>query len=79
MIGTKIADYEIMGHLGSGGMGEVFLAQDTRLERRVAVKFLPAATQNDAVSRERFRREAMAAAALDHPFRLGVVSPADMP
>ena len=49
-------------------MGEVFLAEDTRLERRVAVKLLPASTEADAVARERLRREALAAAALDHPF-----------
>jgi serine/threonine protein kinase len=60
--------YRILSLLGAGGMGEVFLAEDTRLERRVAVKLLPASTEGDAVARERLRREALAAAALDHPF-----------
>ena len=60
--------YRILSPLGAGGMGEVFLAEDTRLERRVAVKFLPASAEEDAVARERLRREALAAAALDHPF-----------
>jgi serine/threonine protein kinase len=49
-------------------MGEVFLAEDTSLERRVAVKLLPAAAESDRLARERFRREALSAAALDHSF-----------
>jgi len=60
--------YRILSPLGAGGMGEVFLAEDTRLERRVAVKMLPASVEADAVARERLRREALAAAGLDHPF-----------
>ena len=60
--------YRILSPLGAGGMGEVFLAEDTRLERRVAVKMLPASVEANAVARERLRREALAAAALDHPF-----------
>ena len=60
--------YRILSPLGAGGMGEVFLAEDRRLERRVAVKFLPASAEADPVARERLRREALAAAALDHPF-----------
>jgi tetratricopeptide (TPR) repeat protein/predicted Ser/Thr protein kinase len=60
--------YRILSPLGAGGMGEVFLAEDTRLERKVAVKMLPAAVEADAVARERLRREALAAAGLDHPF-----------
>ena len=60
--------YRILSPLGAGGMGEVFLAEDTRLERRVAVKMLPAAVEADAVARERLRREALAAAGLDHPY-----------
>jgi tetratricopeptide (TPR) repeat protein len=60
--------YRIVSPLGAGGMGEVFLAEDVRLERRVAVKLLPSSTEADPVARERLRREALAAAALDHPF-----------
>lgn len=60
--------YRILSPLGAGGMGEVFLTEDTRLERRVAVKLLPESIEADAVARERLRREALAAAALDHPF-----------
>jgi tetratricopeptide (TPR) repeat protein/predicted Ser/Thr protein kinase len=60
--------YRILSALGAGGMGEVFLAEDTRLERRVAIKLLPASAGEDAIARERLRREALAAAALDHPF-----------
>jgi tRNA A-37 threonylcarbamoyl transferase component Bud32/tetratricopeptide (TPR) repeat protein len=54
--------------LGAGGMGEVFLAHDTRLERRVAIKFVLPVSIDDAIAQERLRREALAAAALDHPF-----------
>jgi tetratricopeptide (TPR) repeat protein/predicted Ser/Thr protein kinase len=60
--------YRIDSPLGAGGMGEVFLAQDTLLERRVAIKVLPAEVQADPVARGRLRREALAAASLDHPF-----------
>lgn len=60
--------YRILSPLGAGGMGEVFLAEDIRLERRVAVKVLPSSAAEDAIARERLRREALAAAALDHPF-----------
>src|SRR5215510_2157940 len=60
--------YRILSLLGTGGMGEVFLAEDTRLQRRVAVKLLPVSAEADHVARERLRREALAAAALDHPF-----------
>ena len=68
MVGSNLNHYRVIRALGSGGMGEVFLAEDTRLERRVAVKMLPASVEADAVARERLRREALAAAALDHPY-----------
>jgi serine/threonine protein kinase len=60
--------YRVVSFIGAGGVGEVFLARDTQLERSVAIKLLQADLQEDASARERFRREAMAAAALDHPF-----------
>jgi serine/threonine protein kinase/tetratricopeptide (TPR) repeat protein len=64
----QIKQYEILEPIGKGGMGEVFLAQDTILDRKVAIKFLPKDLQDDISLRERFFREAKAAAALDHPF-----------
>jgi eukaryotic-like serine/threonine-protein kinase len=66
-LGAKIGSYQVLERLGSGGMGEVYLAYDPRLDRRVAIKLLPAHLAADAVARERLRREALAAA-LDHPF-----------
>jgi eukaryotic-like serine/threonine-protein kinase len=58
----------VLGRLGSGGMGEVFLAQDNFLDRKVALKFLPEANQNNTVARRRLLDEAKAAASLDHPY-----------
>jgi serine/threonine-protein kinase len=66
--GAKIGSYQVLKRLGSGGRGEVYLAYDPPLDRRVAVKLLPTNLAADAVARERLRREALAAAALDHPF-----------
>jgi eukaryotic-like serine/threonine-protein kinase len=60
--------YTVLGHLGSGGMGEVCLAHDTSLDRKVALKFLPEATQRDTTAQRRFLAEAKAAAAIDHPY-----------
>jgi len=60
--------YRLVSSLGTGGMGEVFLADDVQLQRRVAIKFLHPESEHDALARERLRREALAAAALDHPF-----------
>src|SRR6187200_1098400 len=65
--GTRLEHYEVIRPLGKGGMGEVYLAQDVRLGRRVALKVLPAAFANDQDSLARFTREAKAASALNHP------------
>ena len=67
MLSGAIGHYRIVHPLGHGGMGEVYLAEDTRLGRRVAIKALPEGRQQDAVARERLLREARAAAALNQP------------
>jgi serine/threonine protein kinase len=66
-VGTRLGPYEIVASLGAGGMGEVYRARDTRLDRSVAIKVLPALLADDAQFRERFDREARAIARLDHP------------
>ena len=68
LIGQQLGSYKILSLLGAGGMGEVFLAQDLTLDRKVALKFLPEELQQDSAARKRFLREAKSAAALDHPF-----------
>src|SRR6266699_613016 len=65
--GTKLGRYEIHSQIGAGGMGEVYLAQDTKLDRKVALKILPADVASDRYRMDRFVREAKAAAALNHP------------
>jgi serine/threonine protein kinase/Flp pilus assembly protein TadD len=64
---TRLGPYEILGPLGAGGMGEVYRARDTRLERDVAVKVLPERLAQDSAAMARFHREARAVAALSHP------------
>ena len=67
MIGTTVGHFEIVERIGSGGMGEVYRARDTHLDRDVALKFLSVATSAGDAARERFEREAKAAASLNHP------------
>jgi len=68
VIGKTISHYRVEKLLGAGGMGEVWLAEDESLNRKVALKFLPEALQDDAAARKRFAREARSAAAIDHPY-----------
>jgi eukaryotic-like serine/threonine-protein kinase len=67
MIGTRIGPYEVLGKLGAGGMGEVYRARDTKLNRDVAIKTLPEAFAIDPDRLARFEREAQTLAALNHP------------
>lgn len=67
MIGRIISHYKVIEKIGQGGMGEVYLAEDTKLNRKVALKFLPIQYVSDRDLKARFKREAQAAAALNHP------------
>jgi serine/threonine protein kinase len=65
--GTKLGPYEILMHIGSGGMGEVYRAKDTRLDRTVAIKILPSHLSSNVDLKQRFEREARTISSLSHP------------
>ena len=67
MIGKTLSHYKIIEKLGQGGMGEVYLAEDSRLDRKIALKILPQHLSDRAELRERFEREARAVSSLNHP------------
>src|SRR5205807_1411519 len=70
--GTRLGRYEIRSQIGEGGMGEVYLARDTQLDRTVAIKILPASLAADEQRLRRFIQEAKAASALNHPHILTI-------
>src|SRR5580700_3477197 len=65
--GTLLGPYEILAQIGAGGMGHVYKARDTRLDRIVAIKVLPSGQNTDPERKQRFRQEAKAASSLNHP------------
>jgi len=79
MIGRNLAHFRITAKLGAGGMGEVYQAEDTKLERQVALKVLPAELADDPDRLRRLQREARALAALDHPSIVTIFSVEEAP
>ena len=77
--GTRLGSYEIVSLLGAGGMGEVYRARDPRLKREIALKVLPEGAAADPDRRERFTREALVVAALNHPHIVTIHSVEDAP
>ena len=77
--GTRLDAYEVVGGIGAGGMGEVYRARDTRLQRHVAIKVLPDLFARDPERRARFEREARTLAALNHPHIAQVYGTVDLP
>ena len=76
--GVRLGPYEVVSALGASGMGEVYKARDTRLERTVAIEVLPSKVSGDPDLRARFEREARAVAALDHPHICGIYDVGDV-
>jgi len=72
--GARLGRYEIRSKIGQGGMGEVYLAEDTKLDRKVALKILPAEVAADRERIARFVKEAKAASALNHPNIMGMTA-----
>src|SRR5215203_6409981 len=70
--GSRLGPYEVLSRIGAGGMGEVYQARDTRLDRKVAVKVLAPELAGDAELRARFEREAKAISSLNHPHICGL-------
>src|SRR5262245_60619450 len=71
-VGTRLGPYEILALLGAGGMGEVYRAKDTRLDRMVAIKILPTHLSKNSDLKQRFEREARAISSLTHPHICGL-------